>query len=399
MDTKLEQKPLGLYIHIPFCHTKCTYCDFNTYTGLENLIDDFTESICNEIEFWSITDQYSINSIFIGGGTPSYIDVENLEKIINKINSNFKISKEIEITMEINPEDVTDKKALLWKNIGINRCSVGIQSLNDDELKIINRRHTANKAINSINILKKYFKNVSIDLIYGLPKQNLKSYVDTLEKIIKINPTHISAYSLQVEKGTYLNEQVFKNEVVVATDDISAEMYKKTQNILKKNNYKNYEISNWSKNGLLSEHNMKYWKLEPYIGIGPGAHSYLEKKRFSVIKSPKKYIQSIKKIKKNKIINIEEKIRFLKKNTFFEIYEEHNSKNEKLEFLMLSLRLEQGIDIKDFKQRFSQDFDELYLNKLKHYFKNNILEKNNGFYKLTNKGKLFANEVANNFVD
>ena len=177
MDTKLEQKPLGLYIHIPFCHTKCTYCDFNTYTGLENLIDDFTESICNEIEFWSITDQYSINSIFIGGGTPSYIDVENLEKIINKINSNFKISKEIEITMEINPEDVTDKKALLWKNIGINRCSVGIQSLNDDELKIINRRHTANKAINSINILKKYFKNVSIDLIYGLPKQNLKSYV------------------------------------------------------------------------------------------------------------------------------------------------------------------------------------------------------------------------------
>ena len=140
-------------------------------------------------------------------------------------------------------------------------------------------------------------------MIYGLPKQNLKSYVDTLEKIIKINPTHISAYSLQVEKGTYLNEQVFKNEVVVATDDISAEMYKKTQNILKKNNYKNYEISNWSKNGLLSEHNMKYWKLEPYIGIGPGAHSYLEKKRFSVIKSPKKYIHKIIFLTINNIYN------------------------------------------------------------------------------------------------
>tara|TARA_B100000579_G_scaffold199256_1_gene162945 strand:+ start:7488 stop:8687 length:1200 start_codon:yes stop_codon:yes gene_type:complete len=399
MDTELEKKQIGLYIHIPFCHTKCTYCDFNTYTGLENLIDDFIKSICDEIEFWSLNNSYIINSIFIGGGTPSYIEVKDLEKIIKKVKDNFNIAENTEVTLEINPEDVTKNKARLWKKIGINRCSIGIQSLNDEELKLINRRHSASKAVKSLNTLKDYFTNISVDLIYGLPNQNIKTYLETLEKIIEINPSHISAYSLQVEKGTFLNQQVSRKEVIVANDDISAEMYKLTQKILRKNKYKNYEISNWSKDKLYSEHNLKYWKLMPYIGVGPGAHSYIENKRFSVIKSPKKYISTIKEINKHKIIKINEKIKFLKQSTFFDVYEEHNLKNEILEFLMLSLRLDEGIDLKKFKHRFKLDFDHLYLNKIENYFSNNILEKNKDFYKLTEKGKLFANEVANNFVD
>lgn len=399
MDTKLETNNLGLYIHIPFCHTKCTYCDFNTYSGIENLISDFTDSICDEINFWGLDDSYIINSIFIGGGTPSYIEIEYLEKIINTINNSFKLSDKTEITLEINPEDVTSKKASLWEKLGINRCSIGIQSLNDKELKIINRRHSAYTALNSINILKKYFKNISVDLIYGLPKQNINSYLKTLEKIIEINPSHISAYSLQVEKGTYLDKQVSNNEIIVPNDDISAEMYKKTQKLLKKSNYKNYEISNWSKEGRWSVHNMKYWKLQPYIGTGPGAHSYMDKKRFSVIKSPNKYISTVKKIRDKKINRIDKKIEFLNKISFFDIYENQSDKNEKLEFLMLSLRLDEGINLNEFKKRFELDFDSLYLNKLNEYFKNNILEKNNKSYKLTEKGKLFANEVANNFVE
>ena len=361
MDTELEKKQIGLYIHIPFCHTKCTYCDFNTYTGLENLIDDFIRSICDEIEFWSLNNSYIINSIFIGGGTPSYIEVKDLEKIIKKVKDNFNIAENTEVTLEINPEDVTKNKARLWKKIGINRCSIGIQSLNDEELKLINRRHSASKAVKSLNTLKDYFTNISVDLIYGLPNQNIKTYLETLEKIIEINPSHISAYSLQVEKGTFLNQQVSRKEVIVANDDISAEMYKLTQKILRKNKYKNYEISNWSKDGLYSEHNLKYWKLMPYIGVGPGAHSYMENKRFSVIKSPKKYISTIKEINKHKIIKINEKIKFLKQSTFFDVYEEHNLKNEILEFLMLSLRLDEGIDLKKFKHRFKLDFDQLYL--------------------------------------
>jgi len=169
--------------------------------------------------------------------------------------------------------------------------------------------------------------------------------------------------------------------------------------MLKKSNYKNYEISNWSKDGLWSVHNLKYWKLLPYIGVGPGAHSYMDKKRFSVIKSPKKYISTVKKIKEKKINQINEKISFLKEKSFFDVYEDHSYKNEILEFLMLSLRLDEGINLNEFKKRFELDFDSLYLNKLNNYFKNNILKKNNKFYKLTEKGKLFANEVANNFVD
>lgn len=399
MDTELENKQIGLYIHIPFCHTKCTYCDFNTYTGIENLIEDFTKSICDEIEFWSFNNPYEINSIFIGGGTPSYLEIEHLEKIIKKVTKTFNIAKNTEVTLEINPEDVNNDKAQLWEKIGINRCSIGIQSLNDEELKLINRRHSASKAIESINILKNYFKNISVDLIYGLPNQNIKTYLETLEKIIQMNPSHISAYSLQVEKGTFLNQQVSRKEVIIANDDISAEMYKSTQRILRKNKYKNYEISNWSKDEHFSKHNLKYWKLEPYIGVGPGAHSYMENKRFSVIKSPKKYISTINKISKQKISSITEKTKYLKQVSFFEVYEEHNLKNEILEFLMLSLRLDEGINLKEFKHRFNLDFDNLYLEKLKNYFSNNILEKNEDFYKLTNKGKLFANEVANNFVD
>ena len=176
MDTELEKKQIGLYIHIPFCHTKCTYCDFNTYTGLENLIDDFIRSICDEIEFWSLNNSYIINSIFIGGGTPSYIEVKDLEKIIKKVKDNFNIAENTEVTLEINPEDVTKNKARLWKKIGINRCSIGIQSLNDEELKLINRRHSASKAVKSLNTLKDYFTNISVDLIYGLPNQNIKTY-------------------------------------------------------------------------------------------------------------------------------------------------------------------------------------------------------------------------------
>jgi len=400
MDSKLNINELGLYIHIPFCHTKCTYCDFNTYTGIENLIDNFSSSICNELEFWKLKNKkFKLNSIFFGGGTPSYIDSKILANFLEKIETCFNISDEIEISMEINPEDVNIQKANSWKKMGINRCSLGIQSLNDEELKIINRRHNARKALDSIDILKNRFDNVSVDLIYGIPKQTLESYLKTLKKIVEKKPTHISSYSLQIEKGTLLDQQVSNKKFYVATDDISADMYLLTQKVLKENNYEHYEISNWSKKGFKSRHNLKYWTLQPYIGIGPGAHSFIDKTRFSIVKSPKKYIELMRKINQKKISTVKRKIIFLKENNFLDVYESQNKENEILEYLMLNLRLENGINTKDFKNIFGLDFQELYLDKLRSYIKNNIIIKNNKFYKLSEKGKLFANEVANNFVE
>ena len=398
MDTKLEKFDIGLYVHIPFCHTKCTYCDFNTYTGIENLILDFQKAICSEIKFWRSQKPYRLSSIFIGGGTPSYIDIEVLENIVSTIKKTFIVSDNTEITLEINPEDVTDEKSYSWKNIGINRCSVGIQSLQDNELKIINRRHDSKKAIKSIKTLQKYFDNISVDLIYGLPKQSLRSYINTLESIIDINPNHISSYSLQVEKGTFLDQQVTQKKITVASDDTSAAMYKITQNLLSKKGFSQYEISNWSKDGFNSEHNLKYWKLKPYIGVGPGAHSYLNKERFSIIKPPKKYIITSKLLNQNDEDNIIKKINFLKDISFLDLYESYDKENEMLEFLMLSLRLEEGINTVDFNKRFSLDFCNLYLDDLKEYIEGNILIKNKDCYKLSNKGKLFANEVASKFV-
>ena len=398
MDSKLgKNKELGLYIHIPFCHTKCTYCDFNTYSGLENLIDDFSESIYKEINFWGIREFYKVDTIFIGGGTPSYVDTEIIKNILNKISDNFLLSKKPEITLEINPEDVSEKKALEWKEIGINRCSLGVQSLVNSELKILNRRHDSEKAIEAINILSKIFNNISVDLIYGLPLQTKDSYIETLKKIISQNINHISCYSLQVEKGTVLDQQVNTNKINVANDDLSAEMYKMTQKILLENDFENYEISNWSKENKLSEHNLKYWTMKPYIGIGPGSHSYIDNKRFSIIKSPKKYVDFFKKPLKN-ISSIREKILYLRENNFLDVYEKQLRENEILEFLMLNLRLRDGININNFKKRFDLDFEDLYLSKLDYFIKENIIFKKEDSYILSEKGKLFANEVANNFV-
>ena len=398
MDSKLgKNKELGLYIHIPFCHTKCTYCDFNTYSGLENLIDDFSESIYKEINFWGIREFYKVDTIFIGGGTPSYVDTEIIKNILNKISDNFLLSKKPEITLEINPEDVSEKKALEWKEIGINRCSLGVQSLVNSELKILNRRHDSEKAIEAINILSKIFNNISVDLIYGLPLQTKDSYIETLKRIISQNINHISCYSLQVEKGTVLDQQVNTNKINVANDDLSAEMYKMTQKILLENDFENYEISNWSKENKLSEHNLKYWTMKPYIGIGPGSHSYIDNKRFSIIKSPKKYVDFFKKPITN-ISSIREKILYLRENNFLDVYEKQLRENEILEFLMLNLRLRDGININNFKKRFDLDFEDLYLSKLDYFIKENIIFKKEDSYILSEKGKLFANEVANNFV-
>ena len=398
MDSKLgKNKELGLYIHIPFCHTKCTYCDFNTYSGLENLIDNFSDSIYKEINFWGITEFYIVDTIFIGGGTPSYIDTEIIENIINKISDNFLLSKNPEITLEINPEDVTKTKALEWEKIGINRCSLGVQSLVNSELKILNRRHDSEKAMEAINILSKIFNNISVDLIYGLPLQTKDSYIETLKKIISQDINHISCYSLQVEKGTVLDQQVNTNKINVANDDLSAEMYKITQKILFENDFENYEISNWSKQNKLSQHNLKYWTMKPYIGIGPGSHSYIDNKRFSIIKSPKKYVDFFKKPLKN-ISSIREKILYLRENDFLDVYENQLRENEILEFLMLNLRLKDGININNFKKRFDLDFEDLYLSKLDYFIKENIIFKKEDSYILSEKGKLFANEVANNFV-
>jgi oxygen-independent coproporphyrinogen-3 oxidase len=245
--------------------------------------------------------------------------------------------------------------------------------------------------------LKKVFNNISIDLIYGLPKQTKESYLNTLENIINKKPDHISCYSLQVEKGTVLNQQVVSSQISVANDDLSAEMYEITYRLLKDNGFENYEISNWSKNNKKSLHNLKYWTMKPYIGIGPGSHSYIKNKRFSISKPPKKYIDFFLNKTKN-ICTLDEKIEYLKENKILDVFEIQTQENEILEYLMLSLRLKNGIDTDHFKNKYKSDFEDLYLKKIKDYIKNDILIKKNTHYLLTEKGKLFANEVANNFV-
>jgi oxygen-independent coproporphyrinogen-3 oxidase len=245
--------------------------------------------------------------------------------------------------------------------------------------------------------LQSIFDNCSVDIIYGLPNQSINSYTNTLRKLIDEQPDHFSSYSLQVERGTLLEKQVINKNLEVAGDELSATMYEKTMKLLKENGYEQYEISNWSLKGKRSLHNMKYWKLDPYIGIGPGAHSYINKKRFSIIKSPKKYIDFFGQKQNKKSIN--EKIQYLNNNGMLDLYENQIKKNHIIEYLMLRLRLSDGISKKEFSEYFGIDFDNSYYNKIKKYIENEILIKNSDRYYLSEKGKLFANEVAESFVE
>ena len=289
--------PIGLYIHIPFCETKCSYCDFNTYAGIENLLTQYIDSICKEIKLWgSVIPNAHISTIFFGGGTPSYIPANLLGQILNTIKNEMDTTNCTEITIESNPNDLSEiKKLEYYLKIGINRISIGIQSFNDIHLKNIDRRHSSSEGIHAIKNAKSAgFENINIDLMFGLPNQTKHEWIQTLEVVPTIPIQHISMYCLTIEKNTPMFHQVNQGVLQMPDQDLAAEMYEIATDFMKQENFRNYEISNWAKNNKICEHNLAYWKNQQFIGIGPGAHSLLSSYRFSNIESPKKYIQKLK---------------------------------------------------------------------------------------------------------
>jgi len=376
---------LSIYIHYPFCKSKCPYCDFNSYCNIKINEDELIKGYFNELEYYKdIIKNKNINTIFFGGGTPSLMSSDFLSKIMNKISELGNIDKNCEISLEANPNSITFEKINDFHKIGINRLSIGVQSLYDDELKKLGRIHNRNEILNAVDIAQKIFDDkYSIDLIYTRPNQEIDNWKNELEEAIKLSPFHISLYQLIIEKGTIF----YKNKVKVPDEDLSTKFYNITHEILENNNINFYEISNYAKKGYECKHNLVYWQNGNWLGIGAGAHSRFDinSKRYAVqnIKNPNKWLN--KAIKYKNGISIKT---CLKDQEILE------------EFVLMGLRIKDGIKIKNLQKNIScKSFYELFNKKTLELLKNNNLIKfNESQIKLTNNGFLLLNSIIDKIL-
>lgn len=394
-------KSIGLYVHIPFCKTKCPYCDFNTYEGIEMLMTPYVDALCKEITLWgNVIGHTKVETVFFGGGTPSFIGSDQIQHIMDTVTGSFQLNNATEITLEINPDDATSQKLEAFIESGINRLSFGVQSLDDGILKGIGRRHSAKDAVDAYNMAKVAgFKNINLDLMYGLPNQTMVEWVETLNCAIGLQSEHISAYCLTLEGGTPMEKQVQQGHLPTPDPDLAAEMYLETINLLKNHGYIHYEISNWAQKDKYSSHNLKYWGNEMYLGVGPKAHSYLDQYRFYQVKSPKAYINKVHEWEETVCApgqNIDSTI--LSGVPVIESFEYIDKKLEMSETIFLGLRLLKGLDLVKFQERFGFDLISAFMPEVKELSELGLVEQINGNLKLTTKGLMLSNQVFVKFM-
>ena len=377
---------LGIYIHIPFCKKKCKYCDFISFSSSCENIDRYFKAIINEINDKEISnlENREISTIYIGGGTPSFVDSKYIINVMNALKNKFKIKDNAEITIEINPGTIDSKKLIDYKNIGINRVSIGLQTTNDRLLNLIGRIHNYNDFLNTYKLVKDIgFENINVDLMLALPTQTKEELIESLNKVIKENPTHISVYSLILEENTELEKLILDGTYDLVDEETERRMYWIAKEILEKNGYKHYEISNFSKVNSESKHNLDCWNQNEYIGYGLAAHSYLKNKRFSNTSNLEEYIKNIE--NNQYIQNVE-------------VHEEQNGEDAKKEFMMLGLRKIEGVSISEFEKKFRINPLFYFRFEISKLTDEELIEVDLDNIKLTKKGLDFANKVFEEFV-
>ena len=355
-----SRNDLELYIHIPFCIRKCNYCDFLSFPSKEEEREVYVESLINEIEqTGKILDKndYKVRSIFIGGGTPSLLSGEQMERIMQAVRNTFFIIEEAEITMEANPGTLTEANVFSYKKAGVNRLSMGLQSADDSCLHLLGRIHTWEEFLKSYELARKAgFENINIDLMSGLPGQTVSIYKRTLEKVMALQPEHISAYSLILEEGTPFGESK-EIQKKIPDEETEREMYQLTKEVLAENGYERYEISNYARKGKECIHNLGYWSGTPYLGFGLGASSYFEGTRFSNEKNLEKYQKK-------------PYVPFMMREDYTVLSE----KDEMEEFMFLGLRKRAGISEREFKERFKVSLKDIYGKVIAKYEEMDLLE-------------------------
>lgn len=378
-------KKLGIYIHIPFCKKKCEYCDFVSFSGIENMQEEYVKALIIDIKNSSkLVSDYKIDTIYFGGGTPSYIDSKYIVDILKIIKENYKVLDDAEITIEVNPGTADKKKLSDYKNAGINRLSIGLQSTHNRLLQLIGRVHNYDEFVSTYKLAREVgFENINVDLMLGLPTQSLDEIVSSVREIILLNPEHISLYSLILEEGTLLNEKVKKGELELTDEKLERHMYWRTKQLLEQAGYKHYEISNFAKETHESKHNMNCWNQNEYLGFGLAAHSYFDNKRFSRIINLKEYIKNIQENNFEKNIVIEE---------------EQDRESKAKEYMMLGFRKLEGISISEFERIFEINplfYFRFEISKLE---EEGLIEVDLDNISLTRKGLDFANLVFEEFV-
>lgn len=374
-------KNTAIYIHIPFCDHKCIYCDFYSLVSYEN-IEPYLAAMKKEIEHYSklFSENRIIDTIFFGGGTPSFMEPKYIKEIISSINNNFQLNPKAEITLETNPGTVSKSKLIEFKNSGINRISIGIQTFDDAELKFLTRIHDKKMAIHTVeNTVNAGFENISIDLIFSLPNQTQSTWEENLDIAVNLPINHISAYSLILERGTILNKMVLDGKIKMNNENHDADLYKYTMDFLEANNFVQYEISNFAKDGSECKHNLYYWQYKDYLSFGTAAHSFVNGKRWWNFSSLKTYIAEIE--KKGNAVRGEELI----------------SKNQMLdEIIMLGLR-SKGLDLGLVKS-FSPDWYFEKKNIINSFIKESYLKESNSILSCTKSGYMICDEIINKLL-
>lgn len=400
---------LEIYIHIPFCVKKCDYCDFLSAPADLETKEKYVEALINEIKLnKNKMSEYVVDTVFIGGGTPSLLEENQISKIMSVLRDNCNMSENPEITIECNPGTITESKLWKYKKSGINRISFGLQSANDEELKSIGRIHNYAGFLESYNLARKCgFDNINVDLMSALPGQTLKSYEETLNKVVRLEPEHISAYSLIVEENTLMYYRVKKAQIkginILPDEESERKMYYLTNNILRSNGYRKYEISNYSKPGKECKHNIGYWQRKEYLGFGIGAASLYKENRYNNISDINKYIEVLtNNIKENSINNVgnssevENQVNIL--NSIVKNLQQLTERDRMEEFMFLGLRMMEGVSMEKFERYFGKPYMEVYGKVQKRMEDKRFLINDNGYVKLTEFGIDLSNYVMSEFL-
>ena len=371
-------KRLGLYIHIPFCVKKCNYCDFYSLCHTQEKENEYISALCKHIRNEApLYEEYEFDTIFVGGGTPSILSVDSFNSLAECVKKHLKLTQGGEFTLEANPGTLTKEKLLAYKKAGVNRLSIGLQSTNDGELLCLSRVHTKNTFEKSYHLARECgFDNISVDIMYGLPNQTTEDFIKTLDHVCEINPEHISAYCLKIEENTPFGKRI--NDLSLPSDEQEYEMYITLCQRLKEKGYLQYEISNFSKDGYRSRHNLKYWQSEEYIGFGPASHSYFDGIRYSYPRDIELYVKESELGKPTK--ESEEQL------------EPELHMEQMDEYVMLKLRLVDGIDEAEFKSIFGFDFLAEY-SKIEKYIKSGHVSRQNGKISFTPSGFFVSNYI------
>jgi oxygen-independent coproporphyrinogen-3 oxidase len=399
---------LGLYVHVPFCETKCPYCDFNTYAAIESLMPGYVGAVANELTQWGAwLDRPTLTSLFFGGGTPSYLPTRDIALLMRAIHASYDLPTEAEATLEANPGDCSRERLQSIRRTGINRLSIGVQSFDDNELRLLGRRHSVDQAIAAVKAARVAgFDNLSIDLMFGLPYQFAASWAHSLEEAIALDPEHISAYALTLEGGTPMEADVNGGRLPEADPDIAAEMYHMTCDTLAAAGYEQYEISNWAKPGLASTHNLTYWRNEDWLAAGPGAYGYLTRGdgalaslpehglRFADMKPPRGYIERATAWRATGPLTPDT----LATAAAIDTIELTTTAMARGETMMMGLRLNVGVSDRLFRQRFGAGITEAFPVAVSGCLEDGLLEWAGDRLRLTDFGRPLGNEAFGRFI-